>query len=107
MRKEHNKRQRTLPKKDQTTLIPLLTNPAENAGCIAFKDKKIVIFYSNDLESAPSKDILLGTNEEAIKCVRGLGELCRWTGNETLSRTEFFVPQLIMAYNKFMGVLIE
>jgi hypothetical protein len=29
--------------------IPPLNNIADQAGCIVFKDSKVVLFYSNDL----------------------------------------------------------
>ena len=74
LRKERNKLKKS-PKKEKTTFVPPLTNPAENAGYVVFKDRKLVVFYSNDLATIPSKDILLRKNEEAIKAVNGLVKL--------------------------------
>ena len=76
---------------------------AEKAGYIVWKDKKIVIFYTNDLASSPSVPILDGSEKEAQSAVHGLSILTRWTGNEIFHRTPFSVPSHIVAYNLFMN----
>ena len=76
---------------------------AENAGYIVWKDKKIVIFYTNDLASSPSVPILDGSEPEARSAVHGLAILSRWTGKEIFHRTLFSVPSPIVAYNMFMN----
>jgi hypothetical protein len=76
---------------------------AECAGYIVWVDSKLVIFYSNILQSTPLKPILDGHDEEVIACVRGLGKLHRWVGNEIMHCTCFKVPSIIVAYNAFMS----
>ena len=76
---------------------------SENAGYILWKDSKIVVFYANCLQSTPSARLLVGTSDEAIKCVHGLSCLERWTGDETMNRTKFMVPAIIVAYNCCMN----
>ena len=76
---------------------------SKNCGYIVLQDSKIVIFYSNDLDGTLSKDIYDVTDEEAIKLVRGLGPMYRCVGNESLNKTCFQVPVLIVACNIFMG----
>ena len=48
---------------------------AGKAGYIVFKDSKVGIFYSNDLQSTPSAPTLDANNEEAIKCIHGLAKI--------------------------------
>ena len=103
LRREHNKLQKNLPSNERKPFTPPTSQVADKAGYIIFKDKKIVIFYTNDLACTPSKPILLGKSEEAIKAVNGLGKLYRWTGNENMCRIEFLVPIMVVAYNKFMS----
>ena len=63
-------------------------------------DAKAVVFYTNDLASTPSQDML----DEAVLCVRGLVAIQRWVeGVSTLRRSTFLVPVAIAAYNKYMG----
>ena len=70
--------------------MPPTTIVAENAGYIVFKDKKVVVFYTNDLASTPSKPILFGEDEEAVKAVDGVGYIFRWTGDESVARKPFW-----------------
>ena len=63
----------------------------------------MVIFYTNDLRSIPSKDLLEGTDKVAVSCVQGLGPLHRWIGNESVGRMVFNVPAPIVAYNVYMN----
>ena len=100
---QHNKNQKDLPKTQKCTFESPLTNLADKSGFIIFKDKKIVIFYTNDLAFTPSRDLLLRRSDEAEKAVNFLGIICWWTGNESLTQTEFLVPNVIVACNKFIG----
>jgi hypothetical protein len=75
---------------------------AEKAGFIVFKDRVVVLFYSNDLTYTPSSPIA-EPNEETIRCVHGFASLKRWIGGETFHRTELKVPVAIVVYNLFMN----
>ena len=48
---------------------------ADNAGYIVFKDRKQVLFYSNDLAGTPPKPILSSANEEAVMCMLGWAKI--------------------------------
>ena len=76
---------------------------AEKSGYIFWKDSKLVIFYCNDLKLTPSSDLLLGNEVEAITCVNCLAPVQRCTGVETLHRTKFDAPAIIVEYKMFMG----
>ena len=78
---QHNKNQKDLLKTQKCTFEPPLINLADKSGFIIFKDKKIVIFHTNDLAFTPSKDLLLGRSDKAEKAVNLLGIICWWTGN--------------------------
>ena len=78
---------------------------AENAGFVVWVDKKIVRFYCNDLDGTPPPIISDETSETAIKCVRGLLSIERWTGKEIMNRTIFKTPAIIVAYNAFMNAV--
>lgn len=45
---------------------------SEDAGYVFWKDKKVVIFYSNNLASTPSSPIFDGDDQEAIFFVHGV-----------------------------------
>ncbi|KAG6944004.1 hypothetical protein JG688_00017320 [Phytophthora aleatoria] len=76
---------------------------APNAGYIVFKDKKVVLFYTNDLRGTPD-ELVMGQNDpRAIDCVHGLFPIKRRTGNENLHRKVFMVPTVIAAYNMAMN----
>ncbi|POM75332.1 LOW QUALITY PROTEIN: Hypothetical protein PHPALM_7578 [Phytophthora palmivora] len=76
---------------------------ASNAGYIVFRDKKTVVFYTNDLAGTPSQDVLPGHSQEAIQLCCGLAPLQRWTGDQVMHRKTFQVPAMIVAYNLFMN----
>lgn len=103
LQRAHNARNKKLPAKDRKVFVSPCNLVAENAGYIVWKDKKVVIFYSNDLAGTPSDHILDGSSDEAIKCVHGLLPIKRWTGVESFHRTIFMVPAAIVAYNLFMN----
>jgi hypothetical protein len=88
---------------ERTQFTPPEELIAENAGYVVWKDSKVVIFYTNDLASTPSRAVLDGTDQEAIDCVHGLAPVWRWTGTETMNRSMFMVPAIIVAYNKYMN----
>ena len=50
----------------------------KNCGYIVFKDKRPVLFYTNDLKDTPTKRIQ-GVTEESVRCVGGLLILKIWT----------------------------
>jgi hypothetical protein len=78
---------------------------AEKAGYIVWKDRKLVIFYTNNLAATPTRAIINGDNDEAIACVHGLATLFCWIGTEKMHHTQFDVPATIVAYNLFMNLV--
>jgi hypothetical protein len=81
-------------------------NPVPNAGYIIFKDRKTVVFYSNDLASTPPEWFCLGKDrEDCIACVHGLAPLPRWTDDSVMNRCVFQVPAVVVAYNLFMNAV--
>jgi len=84
-----------------------LTNPkskAKNCGYIIYKDNKLVIFYTNNLAGTPCRYILSGDNSQAIECVNGLGEILRYDKViHTINKNVYHVPNIIVAYNKYMN----
>ena len=75
---------------------------SSNAGCIIFKDRAIVVFYSNDLAQTPSAPLVEAT-DEAIACVHGLASMSRWRGDESFHRSVIKVPSLALACSVFMN----
>ena len=102
-RRKHTNAMKKLNVKNRTPFVPPHDKVAEKAGYIVWKDKKIVIFYTNDLASSPSIPIMDGSTPEARSAVNGLAVLSRWTGKEIFHRTNFSVPSPIVAYNLFMN----
>lgn len=43
----------------------------ENTGCILLKDKKVMIFYTNDLTEVPRQDVRK-IYYYSLNCVKGL-----------------------------------
>ena len=79
---------------------------APNCGYIVFKDRKDVIFYTNDLAGTPKELVVIGnTDDHAIHCVNGLAKLHRWTDDSMLHRRVFMAPATIVAYNLFMNAV--
>jgi len=68
-----------------------------------FKDAKVVIFYSNDLNGTPTEAIMDGSCELAQSICHGVSHVHRWTGVEIMKWTAFLVPAPIVAYNLFMN----
>ena len=75
--KEHKKAMKKAPKQYQKTFDVPEDVASDKAGYILFKDKNIVIFYSNNLKKTPEEVISWGDNKDAIESVRGLSALYR------------------------------
>ena len=75
---------------------------AEKCGYIIFKDRSVVIFYTNDLAGTPKQNIERQSTH-TIRCVQGLAPMRRWMGNESMHRTLLHVPAVVVAYNMFMN----
>lgn len=82
-----------------------LAIPANKADLILLKDKKIAIFYTNDLYQALSVPILHDDDPEAILCVCGLTKIYQWTGNEIMTCTAFNVLSFVVGYNLYMNAV--
>jgi len=77
---------------------------ALNCGYIVYKDNKLVIFYTNNLQGTPSKYILKGENVEAVKLVHGLGEILRYDKSKyTVNKKVYLVPNIVVTYNLYMN----
>jgi hypothetical protein len=68
-------------------------------------DKKLVIFYSNDLALTPLEGVHGDECSHSVHAVRGLSKLERWTGEESLHRTVFMAPAIVVCYNIFMNAV--
>ena len=62
-----------------------------------------ITFYTNDLASTPSEQILHDDSYEAIKTERGPEKLFRQTRDQSVPRKAFLVPNLSIACNALMG----
>jgi hypothetical protein len=103
LQRQHQAGMRGLPNHQKEKFIPPCDNISPDSGYIVFKDDKVVIFCTNDLNGTPSNPILEDSDEEAIKHCRGLCKLYRWTGMEVLKRSSFLVPSPIIVYNQYMN----
>lgn len=72
------------------------------AGYVIWKDRKVVVFYTNDLATTPTRDVIPGDDSETLADLHGLVPIRRWSGYRMLHRTIFHVPALICAYNTYM-----
>ncbi|KAE9041166.1 hypothetical protein PR003_g12877 [Phytophthora rubi] len=102
LQEKHKRAQKKLPPHLQTEYIAPKT-VAVNAGYIVFRDKRTVVFYTNDLAGTPSQRILPGSSPEATWFCRGLAPLRRWKNDRVMHRQTFQVPAMIVAYNLFMN----
>ena len=93
------------PMKDRVPFDYPVTKIADKAAYVVWKDSKVVLFYTNDLAATPSQPIMEGTERESIACVNGLAQLSRWTGEEILDRTTFYILAIIVACNIFMSAV--
>lgn len=99
---DHQKAQKKRPAARQTAYQPSLSF-ANRAGYVVYKDRKVVIFYSNDLHATPSVRTLPGTSDEAVACCHGLYPIQRWTDDRVLHRKIFMAPTVVAVYNRFMN----
>jgi len=76
---------------------------APRDDCMIFKDAKVVIFYSNDLLNTPRRRISLDSDDGTIETVRGLVDIERWVGTETIGRSRIQCPSIIVSYQFFMN----
>jgi len=60
LQREHQALNRNVSKAEKTEFVPPFDRIADSAGYIVFKDAKVVIFYTNDLNGTPSAAILQG-----------------------------------------------
>ncbi|GMF54271.1 unnamed protein product [Phytophthora fragariaefolia] len=72
---------------------------AEKAGYIEYKDRTVIIFYTNDLKATPSSRVFPSTSPEALHCCHGTFPLQRWTEDRMMHRKLFMAPAVIAAYN--------
>ncbi|RAW23861.1 hypothetical protein PC110_g19709 [Phytophthora cactorum] len=99
---EHKKAQKRLPKALRREYEPDTVH-AKHAGYIIFKDRKVVVSYSNDLSATPSTRTLSRPSKEAVACCHGLYPIQRWTDDRVLHRKIFMVHTVIAVYNHFMN----
>jgi len=83
--------------------VPLRGEKVARAGYVIWLDKKVVVFYTNDLFCDVPGDLVDHTNNDAIKCVNGLVPIERWMGGESMHRTHIMAPAIVAAYNLFMN----
>jgi hypothetical protein len=103
-KKKHTNDMRKRPKGSTSTpFVPPRGEKSSKSGYIVWLDKKPVVFYSNDLLYDVPGAIIGGRNEEAIKCVHGLVKIKQWLGDESMHRSEFDAPAVVLAYNIFMN----
>ena len=80
---------------------------APNCGYILWKDRKVVVFYTNDLSGTPTNDFLHiakeTDSEELIRCVGGLVDIKRWDDECRNVRRMFSCLVCITVYNKLMN----
>ncbi|KAK1931857.1 hypothetical protein P3T76_012789 [Phytophthora citrophthora] len=69
-KKPHQTAQRRIAKAKRTPFEPTIVQ-AEKDGYIVYKDRKVVIFYTNDLKATPSALVLTPTAPEAVFCCHG------------------------------------
>ncbi|ETN20234.1 hypothetical protein PPTG_03279 [Phytophthora nicotianae INRA-310] len=100
--KAHKQNQKHLKKSEKTPFVPQLQR-SPHAGYIVFRDKRVVLFYTNDLAVTPLEDILDGSAPEAQACCRGISFVQRWTGTKVFRRSNVRAPTHVAIYNKFMN----
>lgn len=72
---------------------------SDRAGFIVLLDKRLVIFYTNDLARTPSTGVQGGDTSEANVCCHGLYPMRRWTGSEVMHRKIIMAPVIVATYN--------
>lgn len=78
---------------------------SEKSGFRIFRDRAVVVFYTNDLKEKPNQSIEPHTDPHTIECVHGTADLHRWLGSESMRRTVLKAPACIVAYNLFMNAV--
>ena len=80
---------------------------SEKCGYILWKDRKVVVFYTDDLLLTPDKDFLHSTdendNKDGAKFFGGFAPVLRWDTAQNLNRRTFLSPALVWLYNMFMN----
>jgi len=103
LQRQHQAANSKLPKAARTKFVPPFDHVSPESGYIVFKDAKVVIFYSNDLNGTPTEAIMDGSCELAQSICHGVSHVHRWTRVEIMKWTAFLVPAPIVAYNLFMN----
>ncbi|GMF49324.1 unnamed protein product [Phytophthora fragariaefolia] len=93
-----------IAKAKQTTFDPVISQ-AEKAGYIVYNNRKVVIFYTNDLKATSSARVLPSTSPEAVLCCDRTFPFQRWTEDRMMHRKLFMVPAVIAAYNLCMNAV--
>ena len=80
---------------------------SDKSGYIIWKDRKVVIIYTNDLFKTPKKDFLYSSDEQDTidggECFGGFSKLERWDDDNNLNRSVFLSPAPIVLYNMYMN----
>ncbi|KAJ8528656.1 hypothetical protein ON010_g14673 [Phytophthora cinnamomi] len=103
-KKAHQKTQRRIAKAYRTEYKPAILQ-AQRAGYIVDMDRKVVIFYANDLKATPSALTMASTSQEAVFCCPGTYPIQRWTDDRMLHRKISMAPTVIAAYNLCMNAV--
>ena len=74
-----------------------------NSGYIVWKNRKIAILFSNDLDGTPSEDILSSETEEALCCVHRTELINRWSNVSVYHQECIQSPDIVADYNIFMN----
>ena len=75
LRRQHRKKQNRLPTAKRNPFQYPTHKLADKTGSIVWKDRKGVLFYTNDLATTPSQELFDGGDMETITCVNGLANL--------------------------------
>lgn len=74
-----------------------------NSGYVVWKDNKVVIFFSNELENTPPVYVLSCHEADVVRCVRGLVYIRRWNDEDIMRRRVLHVPGITCTFNIFMN----
>ncbi|GMF26610.1 unnamed protein product [Phytophthora fragariaefolia] len=103
-KKAHHNGQRRRAKAKRTQYEPA-TFHVERVGYIVYMDRKVIIFYTNDLKATPSALTLPSSSPEAVFCCHGTYPIQRWAEDRMLHRKVFMAPTVIAAYNFCMNAV--
>lgn len=87
---------------DQPTILHGSSDAADHWGFVVFKDRDMVIFYTNRVDIMP-KNPVSDADEDAIEAFHGLAALLQWLGIESMCHFQLMVPAIIIGYNMFMN----